>query len=77
MKRFKKDKNGLRFIVKNYKTWLLYPYTPYENEFETGAKYRLCEKWYNSDWGEYRIIERCKVSSIKEAEKLLNEKIIT
>lgn len=72
MTRFRKHKTGAyRYLINGEKEWRLYRYTPRKNEFESGLKYRLCEVWYCSEWGEYRTIERCKVSSIKEAETLI------
>lgn len=72
MTRFKKHKYfNFRYLITGGKTWALYPYTPRNNEFEKGLKYRLCERYYCPEWGETRIIERCKVSSIKEAENII------
>lgn len=69
---FKKHNTfNYRFLVCNGKMWILYPYTPRRNEFERGLKYSLCERFYSDTYGAYRTVERCKVSSIKEAEKLL------
>ena len=72
MKHFKKHKNlNYRFLISGFTEWRLYPYTPRNNEFERGLKYRLCESWYSWEWGEERIIERYKVSSINEAENII------
>lgn len=72
MKHFKKHKYlNYRFLISGFTEWRLYPYIPRNNEFEKGLKYRLCESWYCSEWGERRIIERYKVSSIKEAEHII------
>ena len=73
MKHFKKyrDSNA-RFLAYDGKMWYLYPYTPpREYVFERGFKYRLCFRFYSDTDGAYRIVERCRVKSIKEAETLI------
>ncbi len=61
-----------RYLIKDGIHWRLYRYYPRNNEFERGLKYRLVERWYCEDWGEYRETERGKCSSIKEAEIYIN-----
>ena len=69
MKHFKKHQNfNYRFLINGYSEFRLYPFTPRNNEFEKGLKYRLCEFWYNPESGIERIFELCRVSSVKEAE---------
>ena len=73
MKHFKWDVDHTRrFMIHNGREYRLYPYIHRQNEYERGLKYRLCETLEFKD-GELRITERCKVSSIKEAEKIVNE----
>lgn len=77
MAHFKKYRDTYRrYMVYNGKMWFLYPYIPAQNEFERGLKYSLCERFYSDTDGAYRNIERCKVSSIKEAETLLKTGVI-
>lgn len=73
MKHFKWDVyHTRRFMIHNGREYRLYPYIPRRNEFERGLKYRLCEEWEFKD-NELRITEICKVSSIKEAEILIDK----
>ena len=69
MKHFKKHNYlNYKFLINGYSEFRLYPFMPQNNEFEKGLKYRLCEFWYNPETDTDRIIELCRVSSIKEAE---------
>ena len=72
MEHFRKSKDSrYRYLLKNFTEYRLYPYTPRNNEFEKGLKYRLCESFYHEERGEQVINELCKVSGIKEAEELI------
>jgi len=71
MTHFKKHREfNYRFLVYRGTMWILYPYTPpREYAFERGFKYSLCFRFYSDTDGAYRTVERCRVKSIKEAEK--------
>lgn len=74
MTRFKKDTLGRVFwyMYNGGKEYRLTRYTHHENEFEKGLKYILWERWlYQGNDIEYRHTELARVSSIKEAEKLI------
>ena len=73
MKHFKKSRFNYRYMIDGFKERRLYPYTPRNNEFEKGLKYQLCDSYYCPEWGEQRTTCHVLVSSIREAEKIVNE----